>query len=375
MFKHGLDRRAASYTWTVLFVLLLLAVVYLIRETLFVFALALLFSYLLWPLVHYLDRRLPGRSKMPALAIVYLSLVGLLIIIGIAVGSRVVLQANALAARIPELLSRLEKPVELIASPSLPTFKEAVISTLQKQLVEHSRDLLSLLPNVALGFLSHAGSVIYIVLVPILGFFFLKDGPEFRNSILEMFAEGSRRDEIKDIAADVHLLLAQYMRALVLLAAAAFVACGSFFSLIGVPYGILLAAIAFLLEFIPLLGPLVAAVAILMVAGLSGFHHLLWILVFLAVFRVFQDYVLLPHLLSKGAKLQPVVVIFGILAGAQIAGIPGSFLAVPILATLRIIYRQLKKKLLDSTLDRPGTGIVQASRKTANHAMSGPPAG
>jgi len=358
MFKHGLDRRAASYTWTVLFILLLLAVVYLIRETLFVFALALLFAYLLRPLVYFLDRRLPGRSRAPALAIVYLSIVGLLVAVGIAVFSRVALEANALAMRIPELLSRLEKPVELIASPSLPTFKEAVISTLQKQLVEHSRDLLSLLPNIALGFLSHAGSLMYIVLVPILGFFFLKDGPEFHNSILEMLAAGSRRDEIEDIAADVHLLLAQHMRALVLLAAAAFAAYGLFFSLIGLPYGILLASIAFLLEFIPLLGPLVAAAAILMVAGLSGFHHLLWTLVFLAVFRLFQDYFLSPRLLSKGAKLQPVVVIFGILAGGQIAGIPGSFLAVPVLAILRIVYRQLKKKLLDSTLDRPGTGIV-----------------
>ena len=358
MFKHGLDRRAASYTWTVLFILLLLTVVYLIRETLFVFALALLFAYLLRPLVHYLDRRLPGRSRAPALAIVYLSLVGLLVAVGIAVGSRVVLEAHALAMRIPELLSRLEKPVALIASPSLPTFKELVISTLQKQLVEHSRDLLSLLPNIALGFLSHAGSLIYIVLVPILGLFFLKDGPEFRNSILEMLAEGSRRDEIKEIAADVHLLLAQYMRALVLLAAAAFAAFGLFFTLIGVPYGILLAAIAFFLEFIPVVGPLVGAVAILMVAGLSGFQHWLWILVFLAVFRIFQDYVLSPHLMSKGAKLQPVVVIFGILAGGQIAGIPGIFLSVPVLATLRIVYRQLKKKLLASALDRPGIGTV-----------------
>jgi predicted PurR-regulated permease PerM len=366
MFKHGLDRRTASYTWTVVFILLVLGVVYLIRETLFIFALALLFAYLLRPLVRHLDRRLPGRSKMPALAIVYLSLVGLLIITGIAVGSRVVLQANALATRIPELLSRLEKPAEVIVSPSLPTFKEAVISTLQKQLVEHSRDLLSLLPNVALGFLSHAGSLVYIVLVPILGFFFLKDGAVFRSSLLEMLAEGSRRDEIKGIAADVHLLLAQYMRALVLLATAVFVVYGSFFPLIGVPYGILLATIASLLEFIPLLGPLVAAVAILLVAGLSGFHHLLWILMFLAVFRVFQDYVLSPHLLSKGAKLQPVVVIFGVLAGGQIAGIAGSFLAVPILATLRIVYRQLKKKSPDFALDRPGTGIIRASQRMAS---------
>jgi predicted PurR-regulated permease PerM len=138
-----------------------------------------------------------------------------------------------------------------------------------------------------------------------------------------------------------------------------FAAYGLFLSLIGVPFGILLAAIAFLLEFIPLLGPLVAALAILIVAALSGFHHLLWILVFLIVFRVFQDYALSPHLLSKGAKLRPVVVIFGILAGGQIAGIPGCFLAIPILAILRIVYRQLKKKLLDSTPDR---SVTKAAR-------------
>jgi predicted PurR-regulated permease PerM len=347
MFKHGLNRRAASITSTVLFILLLLALVYLIRETIFVFALALLFSYLLWPLVRFLDRRLPGRSRAPALIIVYSLLVGLLIIIGIAVGSRVVLQANALAQQIPELLSRLEKPVELIALPALPTFKETVISTLQKQIIEHSQDLLSLLPNIALSFLSHVGSLIYILLVPILSFFFLKNGPEFRTSLLEMFAEGSRRDEIKGIAADVHLLLAQYMRALVLLAAVAFAAYGLFFFLVDVPYGILLAAIAFFLEFIPVVGPLVTAAAVLMVAGLSGFPHMLWILIFLAAFRIFQDYVLSPQLMSKSAKLQPVMVIFGILAGGQIAGIPGIFLSVPVLAILRIVYRQLKKKLLN----------------------------
>ena len=59
----GLDRRAARYTWTVVFVFLLLGLVYLIRETLFIFAVALLFAYLLWPLVNYLDERLPGRIQ------------------------------------------------------------------------------------------------------------------------------------------------------------------------------------------------------------------------------------------------------------------------------------------------------------------------
>jgi predicted PurR-regulated permease PerM len=353
-----LDRRAARYTWTVVFIFLLLGLVYLIRETLLIFAVALLFAYLLWPLVDYLDQRLPGRSRVPALAIVYLSLVGLLIVIGIEIGSRVVLQANALATRVPELLSKLEQPAEPIPAPPVQTVKDTVILTLRKQLAYHSRDLLSLLPNAALGVLSHAGSLIVIVLVPILSFFFLKDGRAIRSSILEILADGSRRDIVQEIAADVHLLLAQYMRALVLLAAAAFVAYGSFFSLIGVPYGILLAAIAFPLEFIPMVGPLAAAVIILMVAGLSGFYHLLWILVFLAVFRVFQDYVLSPQLLSAGTELHPLVVIFGVLTGGQIAGITGSFLSVPVLATLRIVYRQLQKKPLDPGRHSPGPGIV-----------------
>ena len=112
---------------------------------------------------------------MLALTLVYLSLVGLLIVVGIAIGSRVVQQANALGARLPELLSKFEPPIAP-AVPSAQTLKSTVISTLQQQLANHSRDLLALLPNAALGVISRAGSLIFIVLVPILSFFFLKDG-------------------------------------------------------------------------------------------------------------------------------------------------------------------------------------------------------
>jgi len=339
-----LDPRAARFTWTVVFVLFLLGLIYLIRETLFIFAVALLFAYLLWPLVNYLDERLPGVSRVPALTIVYLSLVAVLIAIGIQVGSRVVRQANALAARVPELVSKLEQSAEATPEQGLESVKGTLVSTLRKQLAYHSRDMLSLLPNAALRVLAHAANLIVVVLVPILSFFFLKDGRMIRSSLLGMFGDGPRREMAQEIATDVHVLLGQYMRALVLLAAAVFIVYGSFFSLIDVPYGILLATIAFPLEFIPLAGPLAAAIVILLVAGLSGFHHLLWLLIFLALFRLLQDYVLSPYLLSAGTQLHPLIVIFGVLTGGQIAGITGSFLSVPVLATLRIVYRQLQKK-------------------------------
>ena len=104
-----------------------------------------------------------------------------------------------------------------------------------------------------------------------------------------------------------------------------------------------------------MLGPLVAAGIILTVAGLSGFQHLLWILVFLILFRLFQDYVLSPHLLSADMKLHPIVVIFGVLAGGGIAGIPGIFLSVPVLATLRIVYQQVQKRTHDFRLRSSGS--------------------
>ena len=121
------------------------------------------------------------------------------------------------------------------------------------------------------------------------------------------------------------MLLAQYMRALVLLGLLASVAYGACFSVMGIPYGILLAAVAFPLEFIPMVGPLAGAAIVLLVAGLSGSPHLLAISLFLVAFRFFQDYVVSPQLLSAGMKLHPLLVIFGVLAGGSIAGVAGSF--------------------------------------------------
>ena len=94
----GLDYRVARATWTVLLVLLLALTVYLVRQTLLLFVVAIMFAYLLWPVVDFLGRHLPGRSRAPALAIVYLLLVAVLVTLGIKIGSRVASEGVALAS-------------------------------------------------------------------------------------------------------------------------------------------------------------------------------------------------------------------------------------------------------------------------------------
>jgi predicted PurR-regulated permease PerM len=95
-----------------------------------------------------------------------------------------------------------------------------------------------------------------------------------------------------------------------------------------------------LLEFIPVIGPLVAAVTILGVVLLTSPHHWLVILIFLLVWRGIQDYVSSPHIMGESMELHPLAAIFGVMAGAEIAGILGIYLSIPVMASLRIVFRR-----------------------------------
>jgi predicted PurR-regulated permease PerM len=332
----GIDARAARYTWTVALVLLLLRGVYLLRATLFLFIVALLFAYLLSPLVNVIDRFLPAsRTRTPALAIAYVILIGVLFVAVTQIGSRVVDQANLLRISLPERLAAWQ------ADRAGPTVVTEILKKVQEQIGKSSGDIIASLPRAGAKILSVAGNLVYVVIVPILGFFFLKDGRVIRQHFLEMIEDQPWRAAMDDLLADVNLLLAHYMRAILLLSLATFAAYSIFFTILHVRYSFLLAVLAAALEFIPMIGPLSAGAIIVIVTAVSG-GPILGALAFLLIYRMFQDYVLTPHLMGSGVELHPLLILFGVFAGAEIAGIPGTFLSVPVLALARILYRRIR---------------------------------
>lgn len=340
----GLDPKAARVTWTIIAILVLCGTLYAIRHTLFIFIVALLFAYLLLPVVDLIDRVLPlKRSRGPALAIVYCCLIGGLVIGGIEVGSNVAEQANSLAEKIAVYL-KPDKPPEFVPlpQPALPLSKR-VSDAVRGAVQEHYKDLLQTLPQAALRAASAATSLIIIVIVPILAFFFLKDGRGMQRYVLSQVEDSVDQLQLREFATDLNILLAQYMRALVLIGLITSVTYGAFFTIIKVPYAALLAALAFPLEFIPMLGPLTSSAIIILVSAFSGYHHVLAIVIFLAIYRIFQDYVLSPHLMSAGVELHPLLIIFGVFAGEQIGGIGGAFLSVPVMSILRLVYQRVEK--------------------------------
>ena len=93
------------------------------------------------------------------------------------------------------------------------------------------------------------------------------------------------------------------------------------------------------LEFIPLVGPLVVAIVASIVAALHAPMLVLWTAGFLGTFRVVEDYVIYPRLIRRGIPLHPLAVILAVLAGAELDGVAGMFLAVPVVGILSVVYR------------------------------------
>jgi predicted PurR-regulated permease PerM len=342
----GIDRKAARYTWTAAVVLVLLWLLYEVRSTLFVFILAVLFAYLLSPLVNLLDRFLPSRTRTPALALAYIIFIGIVAFVSVQIGSTVASQAKAFEKDLPNRIQAFQTP-----NPNLPdainSLKAQLVEKIRGAVTQGSNEMLSTVAQAGIKFITVASDLIYVVIIPILAFFFLKEARTIRQHILDLITDGPKRDLLNDVMADLHLLLAHYMRALVVLSLASFTAYSIFFSIMGVPYGVLLAVIAAMFEFIPMIGPLVSGVTIVLVSAISD-SHALAVLIFLLAYRVFQDYILSPHLMGQGVEVHPLLVLFGVFAGAEVAGIPGTFLSVPILALVRIVYLRIRKSRLAS---------------------------
>ena len=339
----GYDPKAARYTWTVAIVLALVYLVYLVRFTLFVFVLALLFAHLLSPVVNLIDRFLPNRrtpTRTPALALVYIMLVGAVVLLGIQFGSVAVGQASALAQSFPPMIKGAVTGWQNVHTgiESLDALKQQAMDGFQSKL----SGVVSELPAASMKVVSAASNLIYLVIIPVLAFLFLKDAETLRKDVLELVDDGPRRALFQDVIADIHVLLARYMRALVVLSGAAFTAYGIFFAIVGVPYGVVLAVIGGMLEFIPMVGPLVAGVTIVTVTGLTTGHWVA-VIIFLVAYRMLSDYIISPHLMERGVAIHPLLVLFGVFAGAEIAGIAGTFLSVPLLAVGRIVYLRVRK--------------------------------
>lgn len=346
----GLDIRVAKATWTVALLGLLLFVTYTIASTIMVVVFAVFFSYLVYPLIALVERRGPRRlPRTASIVIVFVFVVIVVAVAGSVFGVQIQDQAVKLAGQLPQLLHDNNVSARIPLPHFMEPLREKIVDFARGQMETGSDKAMPLARTVGLGMMHAASNVIYLVLVPILSFLLIKEAPAMREAFLSWMSP-EQKQLWTAIIYDLDILLSRYVRALLLLSIATLVFYGTGFALLGVPYALLLAAIAAVLEFVPFAGPLAAAVIVLAVSAFSGYAHLFGLLGFIVLYRVFQDYVLSPYLMSEGVSVSPFLVIIGLLAGDQLGGVTGIFISVPVMAALKIVLRRARAAAGDSGL-------------------------
>lgn len=362
MSRFFLDSRTARATWTILVILATLGLVYATRGVLLLVALSLFFAYLLFPLVRLAERWLTRRRGL-AIAIVYLVVLVALGGAGAAVGPRLTTEVQSLAQKLPEMSKGIQSGEIVGSLLQRHGWEWPQITGIERLIRTHMGEIIGYAQYATAALLKWLAGAWVIVLIPVFAFFILRDAERFTSAVLSRLSHERHRGTGWAIAEDLHLLLGQYVRAQLLLALITFAAWSAVFLTAGVPYALVLAGIGGALEFIPVLGPLTAGVLAIGVSLFGGYAHP-WLLAgFVLVWRGIQDYACLPLIMGRGIEIHPALVIVGVLAGGEIAGIAGMFLSVPVIAAARIVWRRVQTVEALPVDDRTLDGSVASPRR------------
>jgi predicted PurR-regulated permease PerM len=333
------DRRTVRVLFTVLLFAGVLAFLWLARKPLLIFVFSMLFAYLLEPLIRWVQPRVRNSRGLAILTVYVVGLV-LLTTVGLLVGPRIVDEGRKLAHATPGLYERVTSGNIAWQFGNRWGWSRETTERVQQFLAEH-REWVGQSVNYLAGRATEvAANIGWIALMPILAVFFLKDKSRFSTAAQSLLEDYRERNLLRNVIAEMDEMLAHFIRAQLYLAGIS----GVMYTVVlgpalRVPYGFVLGAIGGLLEFIPVVGPLVAALIILGVAITANYSHVLLVLLFLGSWRVVQDYVISPRILGGRIELHPLAAVFGVLVGGEIAGVVGVYLAIPVIATVRILWR------------------------------------
>jgi predicted PurR-regulated permease PerM len=322
-----------------LFALALLAAVYVAAEIVLPLVLAVVLKLLLQPAMRLFERWHVPRI----LAALFLILAVFGTIVGL--GAAIAGPASTWAAKLPEGIPRLQERLSFLQAP---------INTLQRflQQVEHygqpagapaavSEGGSTLMTKLFTGTRNFASGFFTTILFLL---FLLVSGDTFLRRLVEILPSFSNKRQAVDISQQIESDISAYLVTITLMSAAVGIATAMVMWLTGVGDPILWGAVAFLLNFVPILGPILAVV-IFLLAGLLT-NDTLWLALlpaglYLGI-HLIEGETITPMLLAKRFTLNPVLVIISLVFWFWMWGAPGAILSVPMLAITKIICDRVR---------------------------------
>jgi predicted PurR-regulated permease PerM len=335
---NAIDRRTLSVLFTALLFAGGLWTAWAARRPLVVMLFAIFFAYLLEPVIAFVERRL-GGTRIRAIGLTYLAVGALAVMAMLVAAPRVSDEVTTLSQTVPNYVAQVRTGVIAQTIGARFGWSGETIAAAQDWLASHAGEIASFVQTIGARLASLSTNAGWLVLIPILAFFFLKDKAELNDLVIAWTRDPRQRLFTQRVMADLDRMVARYIRAQLLIAFFGMVAYTAFLAIIGFPGALGLGVMGGVLEFIPFVGPAITALVLFFVAVFGGYAHWAVVLAFLAGWRLVQDYVISPRLMSGGLDLHPVATILGVLIGGELAGVAGMFLSIPVIAALRIVWR------------------------------------
>jgi len=184
------------------------------------------------------------------------------------------------------------------------------------------------------GFLS---KILTLIVVPILVFYFLSDGPMIRKSLIASVPPPMRPDT-EELLSRINTALGGFIRGQLKLCAVMGITTFAVYTPIMFKYSIIFGLIACVTEFIPYVGPILALIGPLIVASFLAPWKIFYVLIAFSVLQVLEGNILAPKIIGKDVDLHPAIIIFVFMCGGELGGLAGMVAAIPVAVIIKVLY-------------------------------------
>ena len=337
-------RRYLQIAFGIAALVVAITILFLLRDFLGAFVLGAAIAFLIQPAIIRLHAA--GVPRVLAIVIVFIGIIvalaGLVLLIvplGVSEVEQLQVQAPSLAAAAQDRLNGLQ-PIRVFG---IDIDLKGVTATVSSHLREY---LLGQFGNAVTLGLTALTTALQLLLMFIVAFLLALEAPAVRRD-LRRFVPNDYRTDFDQIWRQVRKMLYAYVRGQLIIAGLIGISSGIACAAFGLPDPIALGLIAGVTALIPYFGPFLGAIpAILVGLSVSPETALVIALVYLLISNVILN-VVYPKIVGDAVKLPPILVIVALIAGFSWGGILGMFVAVPIAATLRILFDHIYPRLYE----------------------------
>lgn len=332
------------------------------------FFIAFILAFLLDPLVDGLQKL--KLSRRMSVLVVGLGFVGVFLLAGIVLVPRLIDQALGLAASFPTYVKEAQVQLNGLLVSFSPLLKRFHLPTTTAEWTTQYANQINAAGATALSMLagtlsSVASRALWVIIIPMSTFFLLNDLDYIKAKIVHLTPD-KHQSKLKSISSEVGLVFGKYVRGMMFIAILYSIVTSILFMLYGLPYALILGAVAGIFYLVPYLGNVViigmAVVSVLVQPGASASTAAVLAIILLIENAIIFDLIITPKIAGGSVGVHPLLALFSLALGARLFGVVGMVLAVPVMASLQVIARQLYPKMSDNLRASPPSATRRRGR-------------